>query len=104
MHYLVQAQRIKKSTPKQKPQKNFLYFLKRKLFLYFGKRKPLENSLYIIKRKFFIFQQVTSRARKVELTLRKFLIFQEMEFLMYSSYTSFLESKKFYIEVQNRFY
>ena len=36
---------------KRKPLKNFLYFLKRKLFLYFGKRKPRKNSLYFGKRK-----------------------------------------------------
>ena len=36
---------------KRKPLKNFLYFLKRKLFLYFGKRKPRKNSLYFRKRK-----------------------------------------------------
>ena len=36
---------------KQIPRKNFLYFLKRKLFLYFGKQKPRENCLYFKKRK-----------------------------------------------------
>ena len=34
----------------------FLYFLKRKLFSYFGKRKFQKNSLYFKKRNFFIFR------------------------------------------------
>ena len=33
----------------------FLYFLKRKLSLYFGKWKPRKNSLYFKKRNFLIF-------------------------------------------------
>ena len=33
--------------------KNFLYFFKRNLFLYFGKRKPRKKSLYFRKQKLF---------------------------------------------------
>ena len=55
--------RNKKSTPKkvsytsgkQKPQKNFLCFLKRKLFLCFGKREPPPQ-------KNFIFRKLTCKA------------------------------------------
>ena len=42
---------------KWKPLKNSLYFLKRKLFLYFWKREPSKN--YLSSRKRFIFQEVT---------------------------------------------
>ena len=35
---------------KQKPRKNVIYLLKRKLFLYFGKRKSQQNSLYFTKK------------------------------------------------------
>ena len=44
--------------------RNFLYFLKRKFFLYFRKWKPPKNSLYFRKRNFFIFQEVTFQAPK----------------------------------------
>ena len=50
---------------KIKPPKNFLYFLKRKLFFSFSK-------------KLFIFQEINFRSRKKS-TLKKLLIFQEME-------------------------
>ena len=50
---------------KRKPPKNFLYFLERKLFFCFSK-------------KFFMFQEVNFRSRKKS-TLKKLLIFQEME-------------------------
>ena len=65
---------------KQKPRKNSLYFLKRKLFLHFRKRKPGKTSLRFMKRnsfifqetespkKLFIFQEVTFRARKIKRT------------------------------------
>ena len=39
--------------------RNFLHFLKRKLFLYFGKRKPRKNSLHFRKRNFLIFQETS---------------------------------------------
>ena len=42
---------------KWKPLKNSLYFLKRKLFLYFWKREPSKN--YLSSRKLFIFQEVS---------------------------------------------
>ena len=54
--------------------RNFSYFLKRKLFLYFRKQKPTKKSLYFRKRNFFyisgngnpekrfIFQEVTLQA------------------------------------------
>ena len=62
--------------------KNFLYFLERKLFLYFAKRKPRKNP-YISgngnPKKLRIFQEVIFLARKIKkLTLKKFLIFQEV--------------------------
>ena len=38
--------------------KNFLYFFKRKLFLYFGKRRSQKDSLYFRKWKFLIFQEI----------------------------------------------
>ena len=49
-----QAQKIEKNPSrenflylkKRKPQRNLLYFLKRKLFLYFKKRKP-QKAFYI---------------------------------------------------------
>ena len=41
----------------QKPLTNFWYFLKRKLYLYFGKRNPEKNSLYFRKQNFLIFQK-----------------------------------------------
>ena len=37
--------------------KKFLTFIKRKLFLYFGKPKTENNSLYFRKRNFLIFQE-----------------------------------------------
>ena len=37
-------------------EKNLLYFVKRKLFLYFRKRKPRKKSLYFRKRNFLIFR------------------------------------------------
>ena len=40
----------------QKPLKNFLSFLKRKLFLIFPKMETLKNFLYSRKQNFFIFQ------------------------------------------------
>ena len=48
LHFLVQVRKIKKIRPEKisyasgngNPQKNFLYFLKRNLFFYFGKQKP----------------------------------------------------------------
>ena len=42
---------------KWKPLKNSLYFLKRKLFLYFWKRELSKN--YLSSRKLFIFQEVS---------------------------------------------
>ena len=38
-------------------EKNLLYFVKRKLFLYFRKRKPRKKSLYFRKRNFLIFRE-----------------------------------------------
>ena len=39
--------------------KNFLHFLKRKLFLYFRKWKPRKNFFYFLKRKlFFVFWEM----------------------------------------------
>ena len=43
---------------------DFLYFLKRKLFIYSGKRKPRKNSLYSKKRNFLIFQEIAFQAWK----------------------------------------
>ena len=51
-----------------------LYFLKRKLFLYFGKRKNRTNFLYLRKRNVLIFQEVTFRTRKIKNRLWKNLI------------------------------
>ena len=41
--------------------KDFLYFLKRKLLLYFGKRKFRKNSSYFRKRNFLLFQETSGR-------------------------------------------
>ena len=64
-------------------------FLKRKLFLYFGKRTPSPPSKkknpYISEnenpKKLFIFLEVTFRAQKLKKipTLKLFLIFREMK-------------------------
>ena len=92
----------------EKPQKNVLYFLKRKLFEYFGKQKPREKlfkfqemetlknsyisrsnftSLKIRKflyfslyfLKFFIFQETENLKNFLYFRKQNFLIFQEME-------------------------
>ena len=76
--FLAQAQKIKKLRPKKFLYfgkwnvlaliiRSFLYFLKRKLFLYFGRRKPRKNSLYFRKRNFLIIQETE--------TLKNFLYF-----------------------------
>ena len=60
----------------------FLYFLYRKLFLYFRKWKPRKNSLYFRKRNFLTFQEVSFLARKMKKkkkTQKKYLLFKEME-------------------------
>ena len=66
--------------------KKFLYFIKRKLSLYFGKWKPEKipyisgNGIFLYLRKFLIFQEVTFRVgKKKKKTLKKFLIFREMQ-------------------------
>ena len=71
--------------------KNFLYFLKRKFLLYFKKQKPKKYCLYFRKqnsynsvnrnsKKPFIFSEVTFRAQNIKkATLKKLLIFREME-------------------------
>ena len=51
------------------PEKNHLYFIKRKLFLYFRKWKPPKNSLYFRKLNFLIFEETE--------TLKKFLYFRK---------------------------
>ena len=49
LHFSVQVQKVKKVHPEKISYapilKNFLYFLKRKLFLYFSKEKPRKNVL-----------------------------------------------------------
>ena len=84
---------------KWKPQKNSLYFLKRNMFfifiysLYFRKTETM-NKFFIFQetefsyiwgngnpKKLLILQEITFRARKIKKpTLRKFLIFWEMDF------------------------
>ena len=71
--------------------KNFLYFLKRKFLLYFKKQKPKKYCLYFRKqnsynsvnrnsKKLFIFSEVTFRGQNIKkATLKKLLIFREME-------------------------
>ena len=50
--------------------KKFLYFIKRKLSLFFGKRKPEKipyisgNGIFLYLRKFLIFQEVTFQVEK----------------------------------------
>ena len=59
---------IREMEPFSSPRENFLSFLKKKLFLYFGKRKPGKDSLYFRKRKpkeLLTFQEVTFRARNI---------------------------------------
>ena len=64
--------------------KNSLYFLKRKLFLYFGKRKPRKSSLYFRQRNFFNLQEELSKPQKI-----KFLIFfQKNLWIKFSKNTS----------------
>ena len=74
--------------------KNVLYFLKRKLFLYFRKRKP-PKKLFIFQevelsyisgnrnpKKLFIFQKITLQAQKIKkTTLKNFLYFRKQDFL-----------------------
>ena len=50
----------------QSTLKNFLYFLKRRLFLYFWKRKSRKNLLYLRKRNFFIFHEVIYKTWKLK--------------------------------------
>ena len=49
---------------KQKSQKEFLYFLKRKFFLLFGKRKSQKNYLYFRKQNFLLYETVVCKAWK----------------------------------------
>ena len=49
--------------------RNFLYFLKRKLFLYFGTQKPRKNSLYFRKRNFIKFEEVNFKLEKEKIPL-----------------------------------
>ena len=76
--------------PKNKrnpPRENFLCFRKRKprkLFLCFGKQRPRKKFLIFQEteapKKPLIFKEVTFRARKMKKpTLKKLLIFQEIE-------------------------
>ena len=61
------------------PQKKFLYCLKRKLFLYFGKRKPPKN-IYVQETVLsYISWKGTFRTRKKKPTLKKCLKFREIE-------------------------
>ena len=61
---------------------DFLYFLKRKLFIYSGKRKPRKNSLYSKKRNFLTFQEIAFQAwkKKKNPLWRNFLYFGEGNF------------------------
>ena len=76
--------------------RNFLYFIKRKFSLHFGKWKPRKNSLYFRKRNFFISHETSyisgsnfpnsknkkKNSKKLlikKLLLKKLLIFREME-------------------------
>ena len=108
--FSIQARKIKKKSTQRKCNfltlilRNFLYFLKRKLFLYLGKGNPEKTSYNFSKegfsyisgkgnseknpyisgngnsKKLLIFQEVTSRAQKIKNpTLKKLLIFWEME-------------------------
>ena len=74
-HFSPQDPKTKKSIrrkfillQKTKSRKNFLYFLKRKLFLYFGKQKPQRKFLIFQEteapKKLFIFYEVNFKARK----------------------------------------
>ena len=60
--------------------KNFLHFIKRKLFLYFGKRKP-EKRAYILDNGTFLYFRKRNfpSSKNKKTTLKKFLILQEME-------------------------
>ena len=59
---------------KQKPRKNFLCFLKRKLFFYFQKQKPQNGN----SKKLLIFQEVTCKAQKIN----KKVFFEEIACLV----------------------
>ena len=72
--------------------KKILIFLKRNLFIYVGKQKPPKNFLFFMERNFLIFQETEtlkisyisasnfpSLKKEKKTTLKKFLIFQEMD-------------------------
>ena len=111
MHFWSQARKIKKKSL----WKNFLYFLNKKFFLYFGKWNflalRLKNSLYFLKKNFSgisgngtflkklpIFQKGTFRVRKAKKKLGKnFLYFGKWNFLVPSLKNSYFFYKTFLI-------
>ena len=96
--------KIKKSTPKKNSLyfgkwnfltlilRNFLYFLNRKLSLYFGKRKPRKNSLYFRKRSFLIFLEELPKPQKP-----KFLIFLQKKLRINFSKNTYNTNNSFHL-------
>ena len=89
--FQLKLEKQNKSTPKKIPYisgnrtlilRNFLYFLKRKLFLYFGKQNPPKNYLNFGERNFLI-----SFLKKVFLYFRK-CIFRTLTDLELEAYSS----------------
>ena len=78
---------------------NFFYFLKKKLFLYFGKRKPRKKYFYF--RKLLIFQEVTFRARNP--LLRNILYFRKSNFLA-PSLKNLLHFRRELAKTENQIY
>ena len=79
----------------RKPQKNFLYFLKRTLFIYFRKRKPRKNSLFFRKRNFLKFAESYIQNTSIFRTKSLFRILVYLQPEVYSEHCQRSTMKRF---------